>query len=104
MRVLHRVSWIAALGVALALGATACGDTAADGHPGTGIVTEVDATARKITLDHEDIPGVMKAMTMTFDVSPEVRLEEIAVGTRVEFRVKEEPDGYTVTEVTRQGS
>lgn len=104
MRFQHRVSWIAAAVVALALGATACGGTSPDSHPGTGIVKEVDAAARTITLDHEEIPGLMKGMTMTFNVAPDVRLEEIPLGAEVHFRVKEEGGIYTVTEVQRQGS
>ena len=84
--------------------ATACGVTSPDGHSGTGIVKEVDTSARKITLEHEDIPGLMKAMTMTFHVAPDVPLEEVAPGNEVDFRVKEERGVYTVTEIRRQGS
>ena len=104
MRVRHRIAWIGILCTALALGASACGGTSPDGHSGTGIVKEVDPAARKITLDHEDIPGLMKAMTMTFEVSPDVRIGEIAPGTKVDFRVREEQGVYTVTEVRRHGS
>lgn len=104
MRVLPRTSWIAVLGVALAVGASACGDSSLAGHPGTGIVRDVDPAGRKITLDHEDIPGFMKAMTMTFDVAPEVRLEGIVPGVHVDFRVRQEGDAITVTDIQRSES
>ena len=104
MRILYRMAWIGILGIALALGASACGESPEAGHTGSGIVKDVDLAARKITLDHEDIPGLMKAMTMTFDVSASVPLEELSRGTEVVFRVKEERGVYTVTEVRRQGS
>lgn len=104
MKTLQRASWISALSVALVLGAAACSGGPADGHSGTGIVRQLDVAGRKITLDHEDIPGLMKAMTMTFDLSPDVRIAEIALGAKVDFRVREEQGVYTVTEIRRHGS
>jgi Cu/Ag efflux protein CusF len=85
------------MGVALAFALAACGGPASDGHPGRGIVTGVDAAARTVSLDHGDIPGLMKAMTMTFEVAPDVSLEGIEVGSEVDFRVKHEDGVYTVT-------
>jgi Cu/Ag efflux protein CusF len=103
MRVLHRLAWIGILGIALALGASACSGDSQDGH-GTGVVKEVDLTARQVTLDHGDIPGVMKGMTMTFHVAPDVRLEDVAPGAEVDFRVRVEGGVHTVTELRRSGS
>jgi Cu/Ag efflux protein CusF len=78
---------------------TACSDPAPTDHPGHGIATEVDPEARTITLDHEDIPGLMKGMTMTFAVSPGVELDAIATGSEVEFVLQEAGDALTVTRI-----
>ena len=76
----------------------------ADGRtPAQGTVTAVDAAARKITIDHEDIPGLMEAMTMPFEVAPGVVLEGLEPGTAVDFEVSRAAGGYTVTKLLRAG-
>jgi protein SCO1/2 len=72
-------------------------------YPGHGTVTGVDAPAHKITLDHEEIPGLMVAMTMTFDVAPDVALDDFEPGTAVDFEVKHEGSTYLVTQLRRAG-
>ncbi len=52
---------------------------------------------------HDDIPGFMKGMTMTFDVAPGGELDGIDRGVKVDFRVKEERGIYTVTEIRPVG-
>lgn len=52
---------------------------------GTGTVTAIDATAGKITLDHEAIAAVgWSAMEMGFSAKPDL-LKGIAVGDKVDF-------------------
>lgn len=68
-----------------------------------GVVKKLDVGARTVTLDHGDIPGLMKAMTMTFDVAPGVALDDLRPGAEVDFWVKEEGGTYTVTEIHRSG-
>ncbi len=70
---------------------------------GAASLQSVDTGARTVTLDHEDIPGFMKGMTMTFHLAPGVELTGIAQGAEVDFRVKEERGVYTVTEIRRTG-
>ncbi len=77
----------------------ACSDSPPTDHPGHGIAAEVDPVARTVTLDHEDIPGLMKAMTMTFPVAPNVDLEAIAAGSEVEFVLQNAGDTLTVTRI-----
>ena len=51
----------------------ACSDEA--GGPGVyearGIVEDVDVTGAQVLIDHEDVPGLMPAMTMNFAVPDE---------------------------------
>jgi Cu/Ag efflux protein CusF len=91
----------AAIGSLLLFAAAACGDSGPKIGESRGIVTAVDAHARKITLDHEDIPGMMPAMTMTFGVAPDVSLEGLEPGANVTFELKYEASAYTVTELRR---
>ena len=35
----------------------------------TGVVEAVDPALKQVVIDHEDIPGVMPAMSMSFDVA-----------------------------------
>ncbi len=104
MRRLQEAAWAIPLVLALAAGLPACGSTPADGHAGHGVVAGLDADARNVTLDHGDIPGFMKAMTMTFNLAPGIELEGIDVGAEVDFLVKEDGGVYTVTEIHRSGS
>ena len=98
MRNLCVIPRAAVLGLALLLGGSACGPALSE-QPGHGVVLSRGIAARTVTLDHEDIPGLMKAMTMTFQVAPGVDLEAIEPGAEVDFRAKEEGGGYTVTEI-----
>ncbi len=103
MRGLGRIAIVVTLGVGVAVAAFACSGAPEDGSPGHGIVQGVDAEGRKVILDHGDIPGLMKAMTMTFEVAPGVALEGLEAGAEVDFKVKEEGGTYTVTEIRRSG-
>lgn len=87
----------AALG--LGLGLAACSPSAPQEYEGHGKAVEVDATARTVTLEHGDIPDLMKGMTMTFHVAPSVDLAALAPGTEVDFRLSDGDGGLTVVEI-----
>ncbi|MFO0691555.1 MAG: copper-binding protein [Myxococcota bacterium] len=98
-----RLSRPAAL-VVLALSAafsTACSPPAPTEHAGHGVAVDVDPTARTVTLEHGDIPGLMKAMTMTFPVAPEVDLATVAKGETVDFEVQSQGSSVTVTAIRK---
>jgi len=103
LRSLRILPLLLALCSSVALGSSACGPGASPDHEAHGVVVSLDATARKIALDHGDIPGFMKAMTMTFEVAPEVALDGVAPGVEVDFRAKEEGGVYTVTMIRVTG-
>ena len=69
------------------------------GYAGHGTVKSVDAPAGTVTIDHEDIPGLMMAMTMEFSVSDPEILRGVAPGQAVDFRVRKDGDKYVVTEI-----
>lgn len=74
---------IVALAAALAL---ACGR--AGTYEVRGMVREVDFTTKQATIEHEDIPGLMSAMTMGFDVPDPAVLAKLVPGQRVVFELE----------------
>lgn len=63
--------------------------TAADGrHRVTGLVLSVDAASRSFVVSHDDIPGLMEAMTMAFEVREAGELRDLAPGATVEFTLE----------------
>ena len=74
---------LVALAAALAL---ACGRQSV--YEVHGIVREVDAAAKQATIEHEDIPGLMSAMTMGFDVPDPAVLAKLVPGERVVFELE----------------
>jgi protein SCO1/2 len=54
----------------------------------TGVVEAVDAELAQVVIDHEDIPGVMPAMSMSFDVGDPRLLETLAPGQKIEFTLE----------------
>lgn len=72
-----------ALGAAVLL-AAACG---AEGWVGRGEVRQVMVAEQQVVIAHEDIEGLMPAMTMSFDVADPALLRGIAPGQRVEFHL-----------------
>ena len=65
-----------------------------------GLVKAVDATAHTVTIDHDDIPGLMPRMTMVFSVADSAALGGIKVGERVDFILRDGGGGkYVVTEI-----
>lgn len=50
-----------------------------------GVVKAIGEGKKSVKIDHEDIPGFMKAMTMAFPVSDPRLLEGIGVGDAVDF-------------------
>lgn len=91
-------SWVAGCLLAAAIAVTACGG-GSDSGQGSGVVRGIDTANAQITLEHGDIPGLMKAMTMTFEVADPTLLEGVEVGSEVDFRVRYADGKYTVTEI-----
>ena len=84
-----------------AIAVAACsGDDGA--HAGQGVVQEVGTGSRQVTIEHGDIPGLMTAMTMTFEVADPFMLVDIEPGDRVDFRVRHADGVYTVVAISER--
>lgn len=88
-------------GLSLLLLALACGRS--DVYSAHGIVREVDPAERQAVIDHEDIPGLMPAMTMSFDVPDPKLLARLEPGEPIEFDVEVRDKSYRVIAARRQG-
>src|SRR4051794_7844535 len=91
--------WLAVLAMPLVLagcqdGATGKKAATDGGYDVKGKVVAVDPVKPAVTLDHEDIPGLMKAMTMEFRVEDPKALEGIKAGDQVRGRLKKAESGY----------
>jgi protein SCO1/2 len=84
-----------------------CGDRGADAPKESkeyaikGTVTAIDGEKKNVTLDHEDIPGLMEAMEMEFAVSEPKVLEGISVGDAVGGRLQKS-DELVITRLEKQ--
>jgi protein SCO1/2 len=55
---------------------------------GVGVVEAVDVALKQVVIDHEDMPGVMPAMSMSFDVGDPRLLETLAPGQKIAFTLE----------------
>lgn len=70
---------------------------AASAIEAVGVVRAVNAKAGKVTLAHEAIPALKwPPMTMAFKVADPALLKDLAVGTKVRFKL----DGQTIVGLT----
>ena len=71
-----------------------------EGGPGVydarGVVEDVDVEGAQVLIDHEDVPGLMPAMTMNFAVPDEAVLEGLAAGQVIEFEMRFTGRSYEV--------
>src|SRR5437870_1732067 len=96
--------WLVVLAVTLPLLLVGCkGEepktTEARQYPVKGKVLALDAKKPSVKLDHEDIPGLMQAMQMTFDVADAKLLDGLKEGDEVQGQLKVEAGKYVITEL-----
>lgn len=64
------------------------------------MVEDVQPETGQIVIAHEDIPGLMPAMTMNFDVSDRELLDTLTAGDAIDFDVEFTGKAYVVTAAT----
>jgi Cu/Ag efflux protein CusF len=67
-----------------------------------GKVVAVDPGKPAVTLDHEDIPGLMKGMEMEFGVSDPKVVEGLKPGDQVHGRLRKSDSGYVITRLEKR--
>lgn len=94
-------SRILLLCLAAILGTTARPARAADDtYIVTGIVRQELDQARRIRIAHDDIPGLMPAMTMAFSVADPANAAGLKPGDRVKFQLRTTGSDWTATAFT----
>ena len=73
----------------------ACG-ARADLHEAVGVVQEIDLESKQIVIEHDDIPGLMPAMVMSFDVGDPALLEQLEPGQRIRFKLQRGEKSFRV--------
>jgi Cu/Ag efflux protein CusF len=64
---------------------------------GVGVVTAIDPATGSLTINHQEIEGLMPAMEMLFHVDPRTLSDRVKPGDKVEFRV--EGKTYTIRDI-----
>jgi Cu/Ag efflux protein CusF len=64
---------------------------------GVGVVSAVDSGAGALTVDHEEIKGLMPAMIMMYRVRPPSLIGDLRLGDKIEFII--DAKTYTIHDV-----
>ena len=97
--------WLAA---AMALAGLLCGVVGSSGcrrdrFPAEGVVEEVKPELGQVVISHDEIEGLMQAMTMNFAVPDPELLAVLAVGQKIEFEVRFTGHSYDVVSAKVMG-
>ena len=66
-------------------------------YEATGTIVSIEG--EHVLIDHQDIPGFMDAMTMTFPVEDPALLEGLEEGDRVRFRIVVNGASYEIDRI-----
>lgn len=67
-----------------------------------GRVVSVDDSGKSVTIDHEDIPGLMRAMKMPFTVDDPELIKDLIPGMSVEGKMKIASGKYYLLELKKR--
>jgi Cu/Ag efflux protein CusF len=69
------------------------------GHPLKGVIVEILAAKSALLVEHEEVPGVMRAMTMLLKVDAST-LAAAKTGQTITASLVKKPDGWWLEAVT----
>jgi Cu/Ag efflux protein CusF len=102
---MNRYLWVTGIALALAgifVGCKSGGDAKERIWDVKGKVVAVDLDKKKITLDHEDIPGLMSAMKMAFDFEDAKVVEGLKADDPVQGKFKVTDGKYIILELKKR--
>ncbi len=97
MNVFRIRAWIA---TTLALAALACADDDVRRYQVRGVVRDLQRDSAQVIIEHEEIPGLMPAMTMNFDLADAAWLDRLEPGQAIEFTLEVTRRSYRVAAFT----
>jgi Cu/Ag efflux protein CusF len=68
-----------------------------------GVVRVIAPDINRIIIDHEDIPGLMEAMTMSFEPDDPTMLNGLAPGDRVRFTLQKRDERLMLVAIEKDG-
>lgn len=89
---------LAAVLLAAANGCDRARDPALGRHAAHGVVEDVDRENAQVLIDHEQVPGLMGAMTMNFAVPDPALLERLRRGQEIDFVIDFTGRSYELVE------
>lgn len=69
-------------------------------HDATGVLRSI--SGNRISVDENEIPDFMMAMTMQYEVDNPEQLKGLKEGDKVKFKLKETENDLTVSEIQKQ--
>jgi protein SCO1/2 len=103
------VHWFSLAALILSVALAGCGsqtngkkDAAAKQYDIKGKVTAINPDKSEVTLDHEDVPGLMPAMKMPFPVADAKLLEGIQVGDQVQGKLEKRDTGNVIIKLEKR--
>jgi Cu/Ag efflux protein CusF len=82
--------------------ASSADSVASENAPSTiGTIKEVRKGGAVLLVAHADIPGVMPAMTMPFQVAEKARRADLKAGDRIKFWLEEREGLYVIIKIDR---
>jgi Cu/Ag efflux protein CusF len=70
-------------------------------YNGKGVVTKINLELVSVELNHEEIEGLMPAMTMEFYVRNKSELESLQIGDKVEFVLEYDQGRETIISIKK---
>ncbi|HEX8089683.1 MAG TPA: copper-binding protein [Blastocatellia bacterium] len=71
-------------------------------YHGVGVIEEIHKDRATVQINHEDIEGLMPAMSMPFPVKDAAMLDSFTVGGRIKFGLQSTPVGLVVVEMEKR--
>lgn len=70
-------------------------------YEGKGVVTEINVEKGWLEINHEEIKGLMPAMTMQFNYPDKAALKSLQVGDKVTFTLEDNKGAETLTKISK---
>jgi Cu/Ag efflux protein CusF len=71
-------------------------------HHGVGVITKITPQDPSVGINHEEIKGLMPAMTMEFYVKDKSLIDSLQVGDKVDFTIEARQGTEVISEIKKR--